>query len=141
MSVKTMSYDGEPFTKTIELSSDKDSNYIKANEWMVETFGNVESVIQFVDKEAGIIKGKYMMYQGQPSSQYASGTASYFAMITLRVKDNASKIEVEPTGKFTVAKNLGADYGFTPENFKTEAEVLVKDFEIYMKSISKNDEW
>lgn len=141
VSVKTVTYEGEQTTKTIELASGKNSNYIKANEWMVETFGNAESVIQFVDKEAGIIKGKYMMYQGQTGSQYTPSTQSYFAMITLRVKDNAAKIEVDPINKFTVTNYMGSKIGFTPEMFKISAENLISDFQINMQNKSENDNW
>lgn len=141
VSVKTLTYDGEPITKTIEINSDKKTNYIKANEWMVETFGDAESVIQFVDKEAGIIKGKYMMYQGQKGSQYSPSSQSYFAMITLRVKDKAAKIEIEPINKFTVTNYMGSKIGFTPEMFKISAESLVSDFSMKMKSKSANDSW
>ena len=141
MSVKTLTYEGEPLTETIELNSSKNSNYVKANEWMVETFGNAESVIQFVDKEAGIIKGKYMMYQGQTGSQYSPSTQSYFAMITIRVKDKAARIEVDPTSKFSVTNYMGSKIGFTPELFKLSAQNLISDFSIKMKSQSKNDDW
>lgn len=141
MSVKTLAYEGEPLTETIELNSNKDSNYVKANEWMVETFGDAESVIQFVDKEAGIIKGKYMMYQGQKASQYSPSVQSYFAMITIRVRDNAAKIEVDPTSKFTVTNYMGSKIGFTPELFKSSAQNLISDFSVKMKNQSKNDDW
>lgn len=141
VSVKSMTYEGNPITKTIELTTPKQSNYIKANEWMVETFGNAESVIQFSDKEAGIIKGKYMMYKGQTGSEYSPAVASYFAMITLRVRDNAAKIEIEPINDFVVTKYMGSSFGFTPEMFTTEATNLVADFEQKMKSESKNDNW
>lgn len=141
VSVKTLTYEGEPLTETIELNSSKNSNYVKANEWMVETFGNAESVIQFVDKEAGIIKGKYMMYQGQTGSQYSPPTQSYFAMITIRVKDKAARIEVDPTSKFNVTNYMGSKIGFTPELFKSSAQNLISDFSIKMKSQSKNDDW
>ena len=127
--------------KTIELKSKKNSNYIKANEWMVETFGNAESVIQFADKEGGIIKGKYMMYQGTTGSQYKPSTQSYFAMITLRVKDQAAKIEVKPINDFIVTNYMGSKIGFTPEMFKISAESLISNFTIKMQTKSENDNW
>lgn len=50
------------FEKVIEISDkSKDQIYIKANGWFVETFNSAESVIEFQDKEAGKIMGKYVL--------------------------------------------------------------------------------
>jgi hypothetical protein len=38
----------------------KNTLYIKANAWFVETFNSAESVIEFQDKESGSIIGKYV---------------------------------------------------------------------------------
>ena len=38
----------------------KDDIYVKANQWAVSTFRDAESVIEFSDKEAGNIMGKYV---------------------------------------------------------------------------------
>jgi hypothetical protein len=70
-------------------------NYIKANEWMVETFNDPGSVIQFTDKESGIVKGKYVMLNDESNT--------FYAIITLRVKDNAYRIEIDPpSGMYSV---------------------------------------
>ena len=83
--------------KNVNTTTDKDSNYIKANEWMVQTFNNAKSVIQFSDKEAGVVKGKYVMKVGVVStSPYTQSTPDYYAIITIRVKDEASRIEIVP---------------------------------------------
>ena len=49
----------ESATKNVQTKTNKNSNFIKANEWMVQSFNDAKSVIQFKDKEAGIFKGKY----------------------------------------------------------------------------------
>ena len=61
-----------------------DEIYIQANEWFVENFNNAESVIQFSDKEAGIIKGKYSQ------SDVSDGAYTYriTSIITFEVKQN-----------------------------------------------------
>ena len=88
--------------KNIENTSDKNSNFIKANEWMVQSFNNSESVIQFKDKDAGIVKGKYVIKEGYTeASLNVIIRPTYFSIITLRVKDNAVRIEVSaPSGMF-----------------------------------------
>jgi hypothetical protein len=64
---------------------------------MVQTFGDAESVIQFTDKEAGVVKGKYIMKEGTiGTSPYSKSTQPYFSIITIRVKDQASRIEIVP---------------------------------------------
>jgi hypothetical protein len=48
-------------SKIISTENTKNKLYLKANDWMISTFGNAESVIQFSDKDAGVITGKYLM--------------------------------------------------------------------------------
>jgi hypothetical protein len=38
----------------------KDELYVASNLWAVDAFGKSDSVIEFSDKEAGVIKGKYI---------------------------------------------------------------------------------
>ena len=132
----------QPKTKNVSNTIDQNSNYIKANEWMVTTFNNAQSVIQFSDKEAGVVKGKYIMRVGTVStSAYAASTPDLYAVITIRTKDKASRIEiVPPTGMYS-QKAYGKEYGFTPEMFNQKADVLMSEFETHMLSESKNDNW
>ena len=139
-SVKTLP-SPDSITKTIQVESDKNSNFVKANEWMVNTFGNAESVIQFTDKEAGIVKGKYVMSLGQVGGQYTPAVSSSYATITLRVRDNASRIEIEPTDSFIVTNYMGTKFGFTPDQFIAKANELITDFESHMNKKSANDNW
>ncbi len=81
----------------ITNSLSKKDNYILSNEWMVEAFNNAESVIQFSDKEAGIVKGKYHLYSGEGSTGYYR-SESVSAIITLRVKDDGVRIEIDTRG-------------------------------------------
>ena len=129
------------FQNSIVIETTKKSNYIKANEWMVSTFNDPKSIIQFSDKEAGIVKGKYIMYSGQAGSKYTIAVQPYYAIITIRVKDKASKIEISPTGDFIVTNYMGSKIGFTPEMFISSAKVLADNFEKHMKGKSANDNW
>lgn len=132
----------QPKTKNVSNTIDKNSNYIKANEWMVTTFNSAKSVIQFSDKDAGIVKGKYIMRVGTVStSPYVASTSDLYAIITIRTKDNESRIEiVPPTGMYS-QKSMGNEYGFTPEMFNNKADVLISEFETHMLNESKNDNW
>lgn len=140
VSVQTLT-SPENVVKTITVDSNHNSNYVKANEWMVNTFNDAESVIQFSDKEAGVVKGKYVMQAGQMATKYTPQVSPYYAMITLRVKEKGARIEVVPISKFIITKFMGANYGFTPAQFKERAKVLVTDFEVHMNNKSQNDNW
>ena len=132
----------EPAIKNVNTESDKNSNFIKANEWMVQSFNNAKSVVQFKDKEAGIVKGKYLMQAGTVStSPYVSSTPSFYSIITIRVKDSISRIEINaPSGMYSY-KQMGVEYGFTKESFQNKANVLIEGFEVFMKKESLNDNW
>ena len=132
----------EPSTKNVETESNKNSNFIKANEWMVQNFNNAKSVIQFKDKEAGIVKGKYLMKAGVISTTpLVQGTPGLYSVITIRVKDSVSRIEINaPSGMYSY-KQMGVEYGFTKESFQNKANVLIEGFEVFMKKESLNDNW
>ena len=129
----------EPTTKQVTNTLNKDSNYVEANEWMVNSFTNAESVIQFTDKAAGIVKGKYLLKDGVASSTYSTGYASIYATITVRVKDNAAKLEIEPLSNFYSMKSMGVEYGFTKENFQLTVRALETSFTEAMTESSNND--
>ena len=132
----------EPAIKNVETKSNKNSNFIKANEWMVQSFNDAKSVIQFKDKEAGIVKGKYLMKAGVVStSPYVQSTPSFYSVITIRVKDNLSRIEINaPSGMYS-QKAMGIEYGFTEESFLLKANTLILEFETFMKQESNHDNW
>ena len=132
----------EPAVKNVETKTNKNSNFIKANEWMVQSFNDAKSVIQFKDKEAGIVKGKYLMKEGAVStSAYSQSLPPFYSIITIRVKDSVSRIEIDaPSGMYSL-KTMGVEYGFTKESFLTKANILIDEFEVYMKKKSTNDNW
>ena len=132
-----------PKSKNIITKTNKNSNYIKANEWMINTFSNAESVIQFSDKEAGIIKGKYAMKASAVStSQYNSSSPAIYAIITIRVRDQESRIEITPpsSGLYTAMYD-GKELGFSGKSFNDKASALINEFTIYMSNSSTNDNW
>lgn len=130
--------------QTVENEYNKDSNFIKANEWMVETFNDASSVIQFTDKEGGVVKGKYVMKKGSVTAgMYGTSTTiePFYAIITIRVKDNACRMEIDPPAGLYSQKMYNVEYGFTPEQFNKEADLLIASFEKSMLSKSTNDGW
>lgn len=62
--------------------------YSKANMWLVDAFNNAKSVIQFSDKETGVIKGKYVS-RLEPDGTYIY---EYRTTITIETRDGKCKI-------------------------------------------------
>ena len=67
---------------------------------------------------------------------------SFYSVITIRVKDSLSRIEINaPSVMYSKKLIDGTEVGFTKESFFTKANVLVEQFEVYMKKESTNDNW
>jgi hypothetical protein len=82
----------------------KDQLFALANSWAVDSFTSANSVIEYSDKEAGIIKGKY-------TSGYFEGvyTFSLRSTITIEVKDGASRITISDS-YYRATSGLGQSY-------------------------------
>lgn len=50
-----------PISSKINVSGEQNELYVRANNWMVGNFTDAKSVIQFSDKEEGIVTGKYLL--------------------------------------------------------------------------------
>lgn len=128
--------------KNSENNENKNANYVKANEWMVQAFNNAESVIQFTDKESGVIKGRYAMKMGVTStSPYVSNTPAFTAIITIRVKDKASRIEIAPPSGMYSQLMMGTELGFTETMFTEQANDLADTFVKQMTNEDKHNDW
>lgn len=135
-----------PMSSDVATNDTQDINYIKANEWMIENFNNAESVIQFSDKDAGLIKGKYLMKEGfyQPRTQYTREvkTDDIFAIITIRVKDNKSRIEIALTAdKYVMIESGGKAITPSPQELAARGNNLMQEFATHMKGTSANETW
>ena len=60
----------DSYEEVVEISGSKDTLYTKANLVFVDLFNNAESVLQFSDKEAGVMKGKYVSSISVNMSEY-----------------------------------------------------------------------
>ena len=63
----------------------KDQIFVEANLWMIDIFNDAESVIQYSDKEAGVLKGRYVWFYQAPA-QYTP-EYKFTSTITLYIKD------------------------------------------------------
>lgn len=135
----------EPMTKVIQVP-DKGKNelYVSANNWMAETFNSAKSVIQFKDKESGVVTGRYLLKPGYTYRNYQyieTEEGSAYAIIKIQVKDGASKITVDPQ-EFTerTSDMLNDYYKFSRQDAIRESGKLMASFENYIKN-DTSQEW
>jgi hypothetical protein len=88
----------QPFVKVYEnIDGDKQQLYLRANDWMVSMFNDAESVVQYSDKEEGVIIGRYLFHGGINSGFYGmSVDYRIFAKINITLKDGRARIEITP---------------------------------------------
>ena len=110
----------------IEVPGTKEELFVKANEWMVRTFNNAKSVIQFQDKEAGKIMGKYLMFS------ISQVNTDVYSLITISVRDKATKIDIEPMGDWKYDNSGMTVYNYSTEKAQSEIKRLIDDYKVYM---------
>jgi len=125
-------------TKVVKVEGKtKNELYIRANTWMVETFNNAESVIQFSDKESGIVTGKYVMATIVAGSKIRHNVHS---IIKIQVKDGSTKITITPESYVNDANWLIGAVSYPLEKMNADVEALMNNFS---KSIieTESDDW
>tara|TARA_R110002111_G_scaffold74950_4_gene119052 strand:+ start:912 stop:1400 length:489 start_codon:yes stop_codon:yes gene_type:complete len=132
-----------PRIATYDNNLSQNANFVLANEWIVEAFNDAKSVIQFTDKESGIIKGKYLLKDGNIStSPYGASTEPFYAIITLRVRDQKCRIEIDPpSNRFYSYNSMGEERGFTTDMFEEQTNLLINDFRNRMLESSQKSDW
>lgn len=134
------------FEKIVEISNQsKNDLYIKANSWFVETFNSAESVIEFQDKEAGKIMGKYVF-------SYTEGIYYYDIKqtISIDIKDSKVRIVISDPYYKNTGDVLNGRYGYVGRSYsilesqkriekaRLEWNLLVKSL---TTSLNKNTDW
>lgn len=127
------------------LNASKDELYLKVNTWFVENFNSAESVIEYQDKEAGRIMGKYIF-------EYSTGMG-YLGWvkqtIIIDIKDNKIRIIIKDpyyrtNGNAMWGQN-GAVREYTPitdnddlKDAKEKWNNLIQSLKEYLKQINNN---
>ena len=78
------------------LPFSKNELYLKSNYWIVDYFLNPKEVVQYSDKQEGVIKGIYK----ERYSIFYQPTLSF--QFTIQVKDSFAKIDVKPRQQLSV---------------------------------------
>jgi uncharacterized protein YceK len=124
---------GEVASEIVEAEgTSKDDLYVRANSWAVDTFVSAESVIEFQDKDAGIIKGKYLfnvvggMYFHDVKTTITVETRDGKARISL--SDPMVRITGSMMGSSTPTKYKPIDSQAVLDLSQPEWEALIADF-------------
>lgn len=133
------SEDQKTYSKLIEIPG-KNSNdiYKNVNEWMILTFNDAESVIQFQDKESGKVMGKYIGEYKKSESEFRK----FKCVISIDIKDEKVRIQfLDPQWyKITEIGNdwLQVKYSDTMEKIILKWEELSTDLQNYL---IKSEDW
>lgn len=128
--------------KVIECDGSKDKLYIKANQWFVETFNSAEHVIEFSDKEAGVITGKYVECDSK-----LGGTDCYKSVIRVEIKED--KVRISASNPMYALKNNQYSNGeyrsITHQRqfnkISSKWAKLFNHFDEYMINNNASDDW
>jgi hypothetical protein len=103
---------------------------------MVETFNNAESVIQFSDKENGIVTGKYIMTTIITSTTTSHGV---YSIIKIQVKDGAAKITITPESYQNNANVFAGGVSYPIEKMNADIDALIDDFANSIVEVESTD--
>ena len=122
-------------SRDIQLSEQKDKLYVRANNWLVENFDSAKSVVQFRDKEEGIITGRYLLKTLGEYTTYGDSRNYVYSIIKLQVKDGAARITIDPEDYETNTSKFSKEqYVYDKDQATIEINELITGFEYYMKN-------
>jgi len=99
----------EDVVSVVEVSGVSSADlFVKSNSWMVDAFKNSESVIQFSDKEAGVIKGKFILNNMPIGAMGVKGTIE--STITIETKEGKARISLSYNNAYTDMVMYGKYY-------------------------------
>lgn len=129
----------KPVVKTYtDLTDNQDNLFIKANDWMISMFKDASSVIQFSDKQEGVLIGKYLMSGTLNTSISRYGNVSadsrVYAKIDIRVKDNRARISIEPMDSWKYDGSGLTIYDYSEEDFHQDIDKIMLSFENALKT-------
>jgi len=133
---------GEPMLvqRVIEAGGTQDDLYRMANEWMAKTFVASSEVIQYQDKEEGVIVGR-----GLTDQKFGWATADIWYNMKVEVKQNRARVTIDTVyGELTVIDETSTlqskDFGQKEyDELKAKFNTMIDDFSAYMKQ--ESEEW
>ena len=139
----TISFSEPIVNKFFDVIGTKDELFLKANLWMVSTFKDAKSVIQYSDKAEGIITGKYLLKYTPASSgtflgvYYSNPEESIYSIIEVRVNDNKGYISVTPDS-WTHTQQIDASGKEVKRVGEYTKEMAIADIDALCESFHKS---
>ena len=136
--IKTTPVNIGSIEKTFEHNLDKDKLFVVANNWMVQTFKSAKSIVQFTDKEEGVVIGKYLLNSITTNNSLYNNTitSDIYAIIKLQVKDGITKISIDPYDFNKVESIYITPYG--EEEAMTDINGLIENYRQYLIKYKDN---
>jgi hypothetical protein len=118
----------KPFEKVFEdINGTKNDLYVKSNEWMVKNFNDATSIIEFSDKEEGVLIGKYLIFGNIVNGLYGTQLdRRVYCKIDIRVKENKARISIEPLKEWTYAS--GTIYSYSKQAAEKDINNLIESY-------------
>jgi hypothetical protein len=115
----------------------KDDLFVKTNLWAVGYFNKSDSVIEYSDKEAGIISGKYIG-ERHPINGGLSGSLAIRSIFTISIKDEKVKLDLKPAEFFIY--NGGGQLTSTSSSVYASVEEadIVTDYNATLESLKQS---
>lgn len=128
-----------PVSDQVQAEGEKNALFVRANNWMVEQFVSAKDVIQFSDKESGVVTGKYLMNPATVISTYANSSVinqETYAIIKIQVKDGAGKITIAPAefSQLITQNKTQRELYYSEDKARAKIADLIASFKNYMKN-------
>jgi hypothetical protein len=114
----------------------KDDLFVKTNLWAVGHFNKADSVIEYSDKEAGIISGKYVG-ERKPVNGGLSGFVSIRSIFTISVKDEKVKLDLKPV-EFIIYGERGQPTTSSYVYASIEEAEVIADYNAILESLKQS---
>ena len=127
---QTVSMQDKPFVMVYDnLEGSKDQLFLKANEWLVRTFTSSNDVIEYSDKEEGVLIGKYLFHGELVTGLYGSSVDTrVYAKIDIRVKDSKARISIEPLGSWKYDSSGMTIFNYSEDDAMEDMQNLAASF-------------
>jgi hypothetical protein len=134
----------DDFSEVVDVPGlTKDQLFVKTNLWAVSYFIKADSVIEFSDKDAGTISGKYIGAETPIMGGFAGRTVVRSTFV-ISIKDGKVKVDLKP-GELISYNNIGQQVSNSSLGASINSESLTKNYDDVVQSLkqalTKNSDW
>ncbi len=123
-------YEIDEASETISINQSKNEIFVNSNLWLVESFVSAKSIIQYSDKEAGVIAGKFKIMDDPYNTNINKEVE---AVIKIFVSEGNVKISIKPL-PYPRYQNYGTRADEVINIIKDNIENLIKEYEVYLNN-------